>query len=250
MLRNSKMFFWDWGEIHLHFPNLPIKKQVKWGEAAKLSSELPEVFLCKLRGGEKRIIFMSRRNQLSHSFSSHALRKQRTKNRKKSPKMKCQLFRALLPPLQGHFSVTWLLFSRDNPGIKEKAAFPNRKQRKAGEFPFFFLIFFPPVLVAYLWARGQHVFHILDFCGINKYPFPRGRMGDDSTVESHSSQDVLTGFPWEGKGILKETLFPSSTLLSINPCWEFHVWRGLKLVRNWSIISWWIFFKQIVFKGK
>lgn len=55
--------------------------------------------------------------------------------------MKCQLFSALLLLFQGHFSVTWLLFSRDNPGIKEKAAFPNRKQRKAGQFPFLFPLF-------------------------------------------------------------------------------------------------------------
>lgn len=192
-----------------------------WGETAKLSTELSEVFLCKLKG-KKEIIFMSRsceKNQLGHSFSSCSLRKQWLKNRKKTPKMKCQLFRALLLLFQGHFCVTCLLFSRDNPGIKEKAAFPNRKQRKAGEFPFSFC----PVLVAYLWAQGQRVFHTLHFCGINKYPFPRGRMGDDWTVEYHSSLcggPRCAGFPWEDKGILKDS-FPFSTLLSINPCWEF-----------------------------
>lgn len=88
--------------------------------------------------------------------------------------MKCQLFRALLLLFQGHFCVTCLLFSRDNPGMKEKAAFPNRKQRKAGEFPFSSALF-----LGLICEHRDGVFHTLDLSGINKYPFPRGRMGDD-----------------------------------------------------------------------
>lgn len=187
MLRNSNLFCWEWRGIHLYFHNRPIKHPsyvrgncktfhwTSWGVFVQIKRGKKGLFSCQRSCGT---------NQLGHSFSSRALRKQWTKNRKKTPKMKCQLFRALFLLLQRHFSVPWLLFSCDNPRIKEKAAFPNRKQRKAGEFPFSFF----SVLVAYLWARGQRVFHTLDFCGINKDPFPRGKMGDDDlTVESHSS---------------------------------------------------------------
>lgn len=112
-------------------------------------------------------------NQLGHSFSSRALRKQWMKNRKKTPKMKCQLFRALLLLPQGHFCVTWLLFSCDNPGIKEKAAFPNRKQRKAGKFP--------PSFALFSWLICEHGDRVFSthwiFVELLNIPFLVGRWG-------------------------------------------------------------------------
>lgn len=123
------------------------------------------------------------------------------KNRKKTPKMKCQLFRALLLLLQGHFCVTWLPLSRDNPRIKEKEVFANRKQRKAGEFPLSFALF--------LWLiceHGDSAFSTLwIFVELINIPFLLGGWGMiklwSLTAVSVEGQDVLTGFPWEDKGI-------------------------------------------------
>lgn len=129
MLRNSKMFFWEWREIHLYFHNLPVKQPSYVGGNCKTFHWTSWGVFVQSQRGKKRL------------FSCQEAVAEIRKKPKKNPKMKCQLFKALLLLFQGHFSVTWLLFSRDNPGIKEKAAFPNRKQRKAGQFPFLFPLF-------------------------------------------------------------------------------------------------------------
>lgn len=160
------------------------------------------------------------RNQLGHSFSSRSLRKQWLKNRKKTPKMKCQLCRALRFLIQGHFCVTCLPFSRDNPGIKGKAAFPSRKQRKAENFPSLL-----PCSRGLSVSKHRAVFFTHWISGefrnvpslVGGWAWWTWRI----TAASVEGQDVLTAFPWEDKGISRAS-FLFSALLAINPCWESH----------------------------
>lgn len=224
MLRNFKMFFWGWREIHLYFHNLPIKQPSYMGGKQQ---NFPLNFLrcfCANWEGKNKIIFMSRscgRNQLGHRFSSRSLRKQWIKNRKKTPKMKCQLSRALLLPFQGHFCVTCLPFSRDNPGIKEKAAFPSRKQKFHFSSANFLSLL--PCSRGLSVSTEQHFSHA-GFLWNSEISLPLWEDGAwwnwRITAASVEGQDVLSAFPWEGKGIFKYSLL-FSALLAINPCWEF-----------------------------
>lgn len=218
MLRNSKMFFWEWRKIHFYFHNLPIKQPSYTGGNCKTFHWTSWGVFVQIKRGENKIIFMSRscgRNQLGHSLSSCSLRKQWIKNRKNTPKMKRQLFRTLLLPFQGHFCVTCLLFSCDNPGIKEKAAFQSRKLRKAAQFPF------PSALFSWLICEHRAAFStgFLWNSSISLSSWEDG-VWLNWSITAASVEDVLTGFPWQDKGVLKDS-FPFSALLSINPCREF-----------------------------
>lgn len=155
------MFFWEWREIHLYFHNLPVKQPSYVGGNCKTFHWTSWGVFVQSQRGKKRL------------FScQEAVAEIRKKNPKKLQKWNVS------------FSVPFSSCSRDTlvspgsfshvitPGSRKKQLFQTGNREKLASF-----LFSSPCSRGLSVSTGTACFPHAGFCGIRKYPFPRGRWG-------------------------------------------------------------------------